>query len=307
MSDDIAILNMTWEERELRWGFTYNDLQTTMKVVTILQDKPSLFLGDPWLRNSKLFDKIVKKKLSMNEIGSSKVNCPKRVHRELQRAELQDRKWKDKVLYETTGMKVMRDTIADNLRKAQFGIECSSTSSSAATTCAVEEGHEEQEDRTVHKARRCYVCKQKYDVLHHYYYSMCPPCSSLNWSKRFQRRNLSGQPVLLTGCRIKIGFEIMLSLLRQGAFVIGTTRFPLECERRLQTVSDYNNWSHKVKLYNVDLRNLHLVTAFSQFIADNYPYLFAIIHNAAQTIARPPSYHEQHRKLEQSFGHTATL
>jgi hypothetical protein len=37
---------------------------------------------------------------------------------------------------------------------------------------------------TLNYARCCYVCKDKFLQLHHFYHMMCPSCAELNWTKR---------------------------------------------------------------------------------------------------------------------------
>lgn len=55
---------------------------------------------------------------------------------------------------------------------------------------------------------------------------------SAQFNKRSQTANLTGKVALVTGGRIKIGFEIALQLLRAGARVIVTTRFPRDAAMR---------------------------------------------------------------------------
>ncbi len=64
--------------------------------------------------------------------------------------------------------------------------------------------------------RHCYVCKRKYVELHHFYDQLCPPCAALNFAKRTELADLRGRVALLTGGRVKIGFQIGLKLLRCG-------------------------------------------------------------------------------------------
>ena len=47
--------------------------------------------------------------------------------------------------------------------------------------------------------RNCYVCKDEFTRLHHFYDTMCPGCSDLNYQKRFQTASLKGQVALITG------------------------------------------------------------------------------------------------------------
>ena len=53
--------------------------------------------------------------------------------------------------------------------------------------------------------QHCYVCKQKYTQIHHFYDQLCPPCAALNFRKRTELADLRGRVALLTGGRVKIG------------------------------------------------------------------------------------------------------
>ena len=61
--------------------------------------------------------------------------------------------------------------------------------------------------------QHCYVCKQKYSVIHHFYDQLCPSCAELNFIKRTELADLSGRVALLTGGRVKIGYQAGLKLL----------------------------------------------------------------------------------------------
>jgi len=65
--------------------------------------------------------------------------------------------------------------------------------------------------------RECYVCKEVFTTLHHFYDTMCEPCGDFNYAKRFQTADLTGQVALVTGSRLKIGYHITLMMLRAGA------------------------------------------------------------------------------------------
>ena len=77
--------------------------------------------------------------------------------------------------------------------------------------------------------RNCYVCKEEFTHLHFFYDSLCKKCGDLNYRKRFQTASLQGQVALITGARVKIGYQATLMMLRAGAKVIATTRFPVDC------------------------------------------------------------------------------
>lgn len=143
----------------------------------------------------------------------------------------------------------------------------------------------------LHLGWTCYVCKKRYDQLHFFYDQLCPWCSALNYSKRLDRANLTGRVALVTGGRVKIGFQCALRLLRCGASVIVTTRFPTDAALRYHAERDFELWQGRLSIYGLDLRGMGMVQLFTQFIAHTHSRLDIIINNAAQTIRRPPAYY----------------
>ncbi len=139
--------------------------------------------------------------------------------------------------------------------------------------------------------RNCYVCKAEFTDLHHFYDAMCPSCAELNYTKRFQSADLNGQVALITGSRLKIGYQATLMLLRAGATVIATTRFPVDSALRFAKEGDYRDWSHRLHIYGLDLRHTPSVEMFCSHIEQTYPRLDILINNAAQTVRRPPGFY----------------
>jgi len=72
---------------------------------------------------------------------------------------------------------------------------------------------------------------------------MCPDCSVFNYAKRFQTASLEGQVGLITGARLKIGYQASLMMLRAGARVIATTRFPVDAALRYSREADFKDWA----------------------------------------------------------------
>ncbi len=144
--------------------------------------------------------------------------------------------------------------------------------------------------RRLQEAARCYVCKEEYRDLHHHYDSMCPTCAELNWQKRLQSAELHGRVALVTGSRVKIGYEASLKLLRAGATLIASTRFPCDSARRFAAEPDFEHWESRLHIYGLDLRHTPSVEAFADHIRDEFEQLDFLIHNACQTVRRPPAY-----------------
>ena len=140
--------------------------------------------------------------------------------------------------------------------------------------------------------RNCYVCKTVFTTLHHFYDTMCSTCGDFNYAKRFQNADLTGQVALVTGSRLKIGYHITLMLLRAGANVIATTRFPVDSALRYAKESDFETWGHRLKIHGLDLRHIPSVEIFCNYIELNYTRLDVLINNAAQTVRRPAGFYQ---------------
>jgi len=111
--------------------------------------------------------------------------------------------------------------------------------------------------------RNCYVCKAVFTKLHHFYDTMCSSCGDLNYAKRFQTTDLKGQVAVITGSRLKIGYHSTLMLLRSGATVVATTRFPADSAIRFaKEEDDYKEWSHRLHIHGLDLRHIPSVEIF---------------------------------------------
>jgi len=148
-----------------------------------------------------------------------------------------------------------------------------------------------KEKQELEIARNCYVCKTSFNKLHHFYDTMCNECGDFNYAKRFQTANVKGQVALITGSRLKIGYHITLMLLRGGATVIATTRFPVDSALRFSKEPDFMDWGHRLKIHGLDLRHIPSVEIFCNFIEQQYDELDILINNAAQTVRRPAGFY----------------
>ena len=137
----------------------------------------------------------------------------------------------------------------------------------------------------------CYVCKQKYTQIHHFYDQLCPSCAELNFHKRTESTDLRGRVALLTGGRVKIGYQAGLKLLRAGAELIVTTRFPRDSAQRYAQEPDFSEWGHRLQVFGLDLRHTPSVEAFCAELVATRPRLDFIINNACQTVRRPPAFY----------------
>ncbi len=151
---------------------------------------------------------------------------------------------------------------------------------------------ENKNEAELHDPRNCYVCKATYTKLHHFYDAMCPACAEVNYQKRFQTASLEGQVAVITGSRLKIGYQATLMMLRAGATVIATTRFPVDSAIRYAKESDFKEWGNRLHVYGLDLRHTPSVEIFCNFIETKYERLDLLINNAAQTVRRPSGFYK---------------
>lgn len=145
----------------------------------------------------------------------------------------------------------------------------------------------------------CYICKALFTRVHHFYDSMCPACAQLNYQKRFQTASLVGRVAVITGARLKIGYQAALMMLRAGAKVIVTTRFPVDAAIRYAKEEDFGVWRDRLQIYGLDLRHSPSVEAFTSYLDRHLGRLDFLINNAAQTVRRPPGFYAHLLATEQ--------
>ena len=102
----------------------------------------------------------------------------------------------------------------------------------------------------------------------------------------------------MTGARVKIGYRIALKLLRCGAAVVATTRFPVDCARRFMLEPDAGEWRERLTVVAMDLRDLPGLERLCARLAATLPRLDAIVNNACQTVRRPPAYYRHLLRAE---------
>jgi len=151
---------------------------------------------------------------------------------------------------------------------------------------------DEQTDRESLAPQNCYICKRNYTAIHHFYDQLCPPCADLNYRKRTESADLTGRVALLTGGRVKIGYQAGIKLLRAGAQLIVCTRFPRDSAKRYAAEPDFHQWGHRLEIFGLDLRHTPSVEAFCRHLLNTRTRLDYIINNACQTVRRPPDFYE---------------
>ena len=141
--------------------------------------------------------------------------------------------------------------------------------------------------------QHCYICKQHYSTLHHFYDQLCPECAELNFRKRTELADLSGRVALLTGGRVKIGYQ---AGIRAAAVRRATDRddpFPARLggallRRSRTSPSGATGWRSSGWI----CATRPSVEAFCRHLMTTRNRLDFIINNACQTVRRPPDFYE---------------
>jgi NAD(P)-dependent dehydrogenase (short-subunit alcohol dehydrogenase family) len=145
--------------------------------------------------------------------------------------------------------------------------------------------------REVAEPQHCYVCKERYLELHPFYDQLCRACGDFNYEKRTETADLSGRVALLTGGRVKIGYQAGIKLLRAGAQLIVTTRFPRDAAGRYAQEADFDDWADRLEIFGLDLRHTPSVEAFCTHLSSTRDRLDFILNNACQTVRRPAEFY----------------
>ncbi|WP_418961579.1 SDR family NAD(P)-dependent oxidoreductase [Streptomyces tritici] len=139
------------------------------------------------------------------------------------------------------------------------------------------------------RPRRCYVCKSFYRQADGFYHLLCPGCAADNTARRSLSTDLTGRRALLTGGRVKIGFQLALMMLRDGAELLVTSRFPHDTLRRFRAEpGSAAAWLDRLTVVAVDLRDPRQVLGLCERLREEGRPLDILVNNAAQTVRRPP-------------------
>jgi NAD(P)-dependent dehydrogenase (short-subunit alcohol dehydrogenase family) len=157
---------------------------------------------------------------------------------------------------------------------------------------------EEQKANT----RRCYMCRQTCTILnvHDLYPSLCRPCGAFNLASSQLslpgKLNLTGRIALITGGRINLGYHTALRLLRCGANVIVSSRYPADAADRFSKEADFTQWESRLKVAGADFRTaqdaFRLVHVVKELLrswngetgSTEQRNLDILVNNAAQTL-----------------------
>ncbi|OIW26594.1 NAD(P)-binding protein, partial [Coniochaeta ligniaria NRRL 30616] len=139
---------------------------------------------------------------------------------------------------------------------------------------------------------RCYICRLAVHVPHKTCKAMCIPCGDFNTAgselSMPGNLDLSGKTALVTGARVNLGYHVALRLLRCGARVIVSSRYPRDAVSRYEAESDSSAWIDRLRIVGADFRSARdafdLVSHVRSIISAWGGRLDILINNAAQTL-----------------------
>ena len=265
--------------------FTLGDVERASALLEAMQEDPLVIDGVPEDARERLLEAVGR---IANPVRTPQARMAKALRRRKQKAEREAKFEHDRELRKSTRIRTLRQ--APVFRSDLL----------LPDGAPPPEAEAPEEPPELQSPRRCYVCKEEYRRLHFFYDALCPSCGDLNHAKRFQRAPLEGKVALITGARVKIGYQASLMLLRSGAEVVATTRFPQDAALRYAAEDDFSAWSHRLHIHGLDLRHVPSVERFAQHLESTLGRLDILINNAAQTVRRPPGFYSHLLKGEQT-------
>ncbi len=217
---------------------------------------------------------------------------------ELRRRRVRDRKRRERDEKRTRDEAALNETGIRTLRSKPIFTTPNVFAPEDFTQTDVDDASDAVGFRDVQDLQHCYVCKEKFTQLHHFYDQLCPECAEFNFAKRSETADLSGRVAILTGGRVKIGYQAGIKLLRSGANLIVTTRFPRDAAVRYAQEADFDEWGNRLEIFGLDLRHTPSVEAFCAHVGATRGRLDFIVNNACQTVRRPPDFYRHMMELE---------
>lgn len=250
-------------------------VQSCLSFLKQLADNPELWAGLPEHERIELM-KVTGR---ISKPSRKEVREQTRASKKIRKQKIQK---KERAVRAVTGIRGAREAVVFEAPKQLVGVDAGALI----------------EDFEMESPRNCYVCKAEYTKLHFFYDSMCQKCAEFNYKKRFQTADLTGQVAVITGSRLKIGYQATLMMLRAGARVIATTRFPVDSALRYAREEDFGDWKDRLHIYGLDLRHTPSVEIFCDYLSRRYDRLDILVNNAAQTVRRPSGFYAHLMKNE---------
>lgn len=155
---------------------------------------------------------------------------------------------------------------------------------------------------------QCYGCGHIYSKSHPVYLFSCFICGEKFQRFRHFTRDLNGRVALVTGCRVKLGHQVCLKLLRAGASVIGTSRYPEQVIGLFEKYHDYEEWKERLEVYpaSIDYGTNDLsdkIQGLVSYIDGKYGHLDILVNVAGRTLLAGLMKNDEKNRYEESGLH----
>lgn len=137
----------------------------------------------------------------------------------------------------------------------------------------------------------CARCGTSYQQVHVMYPMHCTKCAEVYLGQRWRSIDLKGRKAIVIGGRVKAGYLAALRLLRAGAQVVVTSRFPALALEGFTKEQDYNAWSKQLLVYGLDLRMVTKVEEFMWFCGKHFESLDMLLNLASRHVPPPEDYY----------------
>jgi NAD(P)-dependent dehydrogenase (short-subunit alcohol dehydrogenase family) len=236
---------------------------------------------DPGLLGALSIEERTRLLSAAGEAYKPDLEARRRWAKALRRQEKAERRARDESVLAETGLRVLRERPVFTTPNVEVPRELVQEEADGA----------DPERREVVEPQHCYCCKRHYVEVHPFYDQLCRSCGEFNYGKRGESADLRGRVALLTGGRVKIGYQAGIKLLRAGAHLIVTTRFPRDCAARYAREPDFADWSERLEVFGLDLRHTPSVDALCAHLNATRTRLDFIVNNACQTVRRPAEFY----------------
>ena len=99
------------------------------------------------------------------------------------------------------------------------------------------------------EAVSCYGCSRPCHRTHPVYVFSCQTCGERFQKLRHLTRDMTARVALVVGARTKLGHQVVIKMLEDGATVVGTTRFPAEAFALYEQYADWPRWRDRLRFF----------------------------------------------------------
>lgn len=148
--------------------------------------------------------------------------------------------------------------------------------------------------------KRCYICVKVYNGCKNYGKRfMCYNCAWENYTYLTKKTDFSTVIAYVSGCRHTVGYFTCLYLLRNGAKVIGSSRFPKIAMYNYSQEPDYLEFKDRLTVVYCDFTD---IISVKEVIRTILPQINMYINNAFETVKPPQEYITKTQLLENQLG-----